>query len=217
MTSDEGSVLKPVSRQVDGHRPHPLLTPEAVSVPIPEFRGPTSGPVGVDRSRVATVDPRSPGGWEVPVRLPDPRAARPRELADVVLAMALEAGRLQALFSGTPGDAEQRRAELVRADRAGDLATVWALAVPEVCAAYRVGVRTAADAADRGEDDTFSSLAALCAVLLGWLTWCGRLPFAVPAELPGGSDTLPFRCAVRGGDPARTAVAAYTEVLAAGR
>ncbi len=176
----------------------------------------TSGPVGVDRGRVATVDPRSPGGWEVPPRLPDPGATRPRALADVVLAMALEALRLQALFSGSRG-ADERMAPLVRADRAGDLATLWSLAVPEVCAAYRVGVLTAADAADRGEDDTFGSLAALCAVLLGWLTWCGGLPFAVPAQLPRGAATLPFRCAVRNGDPARTAVAAYTEVLASGR
>jgi hypothetical protein len=39
----------------------------------------------------------------------------------------------------------------------------------------------------------------------------------VPAELRTGADTLPFRCAVRDGDPARIAVAAYTEVLAADR
>ncbi len=174
-------------------------------------------PLGVDRSRVATVDPRSAGGWEIPRRLPDPGATRPRVLADVVPAMALEAIRLQALFSGTRSAPDERLAPLVRADRAGDLATVWSLAVPEVCAAYRVGVLTAADAADRGEHDTFGSLAALCSVLLGWLTWCGGLPFAVPAELPNGSATLPFRCALRGGDPARTAVAAYTEALAAGR
>jgi hypothetical protein len=172
---------------------------------------------GVDRGRVATVDPGSPGGWEVPARLPEPAVTRPRVLADVVLAMALEATRLQALFAGTQDGVEQRLTALTRADRAGDLATVWALTVPEVCAAYRVGVRTAADAADRGEHDTFGSLAALCGTLLGWLTWCGVLPFAVPAELPGGPATLPFRCAVRDGDPARTAVAAYTEVLAAGR
>jgi hypothetical protein len=172
---------------------------------------------GVDRSRVATVDPRSPGGWEVPARLPDPAATKPRVLADVVLAMALEATRLQTLFSGSRDGVDQRMTALVRADRAGDLATVWALAVPEVCAAYRVGVHAAADAADRGEHDTFGSLAALCGALLGWLTWCGGLPFAVPGELPGGSETLPFRCAVRGSDPARTAVAAYTEVLAADR
>jgi hypothetical protein len=172
---------------------------------------------GVDRSRIATVDPRSPGGWDVPARLPEPSTTRPRVLADVVLAMALEATRLQTLFSGTRDGVELRLTALVRADRAGDLATVWALAVPEVCAAYRVGVRTAADAADRGEHDTFGSLAALCGALLGWLTWCGALPFAVPAELPAGPATLPFRCAIRGGDPARTAVAAYTEVLAADR
>jgi len=177
----------------------------------------TSGPVGVDRGRVATVDPRSPGGWEVPPALPDADTTRPRVLADVVLAMALEATRLQVLFSGTREGAEQRLTALVRADRAGEFAAMWALAVPEVCAAYRIGVRTAADAADRGEDDTFGSLAALCAALLGWLAWCGRLPFAVPAELPGGVATLPYRCAVRDGDPARSAVAAYTEVLAAGR
>jgi hypothetical protein len=177
----------------------------------------TTGPVGVDRSRVAGVDPRSPGGWEVPVHLPEPDATRPRELADVVLAMALEASRLRALFSGSRGPDDERLAALLRADRAGDLAAVWSLAVPEVCAAYRIGARTAADAADRGEDDVFGSLAALCAVLLGWLTWCGRLPFAAPAALTGGVATLPFRCAVRGGDPARAAVAAYTEVLATGR
>jgi hypothetical protein len=177
----------------------------------------TSGPLDVDRSRVATVDPRSPGGWEVPPRLPDPGTTRPRLLADVVLAMALEAARLRALFSGSGRAPDEGLAPLVRADRAGDLATLWSLAVPEVCAAYRIGVLTAADAAERGEDDTFGSLAALCSVLLGWLTWCGGLPFAVPAELPGGPATLPFRWAVRGGDPARTAVAAYTEVLAAGR
>ena len=78
-------------------------------------------------------------------------------------------------------------------------------------------MHTAADAADRGEHDTFASLAALCGTLLGWLTWCGGLPFAVPAELPEGPAGLPFRCAARGKDPARLAVAAYTEVLAAGR
>ena len=174
-------------------------------------------PLAVDRGRVAIVDPRSPAGWEVPARLPDPGATRPRVLADVVLAMALEAARLRALFSGGPGRADHGLAALARADRAGDLATLWSLAVPEVCAAYRIGVRTAADAADRGEDDTFASLAALCAVLLGWLTWSGRLPFAVPAELPGGVATLPFRCAVRDGDPGRTADAANTVVLAAER
>ena len=174
-------------------------------------------PVGVDRGRVATVDPRSPGGWEVPPRLPDPVVTRPRVLADVVLAMALEAARLQALLSGGRGATDERLSPLARADRAGDLATLWSLAVPEVCAAYRAGVLTAADAADRGEHDTFGSLAALCSVLLGWLTWCGGLPFAVPAKLPGGPSTLPFRCAVRGGDPARTAVAAYTEVVTGGR
>jgi hypothetical protein len=173
-------------------------------------------PTGVDRSRVAGVDPRSPGGWEVPVRLPDPRSARPRELADVVLAMTLESARLQALFAGSRGLDDSRLTALVRADRAGDLSTVWSLAVPEVCAAYRVGALTAADAADRGEDDTFASLAALCGVLLGWLTWCGELPFAAPAELPADAGTLPYRVAVRGGDPERTAVAAYTEVLTAG-
>ena len=178
---------------------------------------PISGPLDVDRRRVAGVDPRSPGGWDVPARLPEPAATRPRVLADVVLAMAFEATRLQSLFSGRRDDVERRLTALVRADRAGDLATVWALAVPEVCAAYRVGVHTAADAADRGEHDTFASLAALCGALLGWLTWCGGLPFAVPAELPEGPATLPFRCAVRGKDPARLAVAAYTEVLAAGR
>ena len=177
----------------------------------------TSGPVGVDRSRVAGVDPRSPGGWEVPRELPQPGSARPRELADVVLAMALEAARLQALFSGSYGPDDERLDTLVRADAGGDLATLWSLAVREVCAAYRVGALTAADAADRGEEDTFGSLVALCAVLLGWLTWCGGLPFATPAALPGGPATLPFRCAVRGGDPARAAVAAYTQVLAAGR
>jgi hypothetical protein len=176
----------------------------------------SSGALGVDRSRVAAVDPRSPGSWELPPRLPDPGTTRPRVLADLVLAMALEAARLQALFSGSRGAPDERLGPLVRADRAGDLATLWSLAIPEVCAAYRVGVLTAADAADRGEHDTFDSLAALCSVLLGWLSWCGGLPFAVPAELPGGPATLPFRCAVRGGDPARTAVAAYTEVLAAG-
>jgi hypothetical protein len=177
----------------------------------------TSGALGVDRSRVAGVDPRSPGGWEVPARLPEAGTTRPRALADVVLAMALEAGRLRSLFSGSRGAPDEGMAALVRADRAGDLATLWALAVPEVCAAYRVGVLTAADAADRGEDDTFASLAALCGVLLGWLTWCGGLPFAVPAELPSGAATLPFHCAVRDGDPARIAVAAYTQVLATGR
>jgi hypothetical protein len=177
----------------------------------------TSVALGVDRSRVAGVDPRSPGGWEVPARLPEAGATRPRALADVVLAMALEAGRLRSLFSGSRGAPDEGMAALVRADRAGDLATLWALAVPEVCAAYRVGVLTAADAADRGEDDTFASLAALCGVLLGWLTWCGGLPFAVPAELSSGAATLPFRCAVREGDPARIAVAAYTQVLATGR
>lgn len=173
-------------------------------------------PAGVDRSRVAGVDPRSPGGWEVPARLPEPGTTPARELADVVLAMALEAARLQALFSGSSGPDGDRLAELVRADRDGDLPALWRSAVPEVCAAYRVGVRTAADAADRGEDDTFGSLASLCGVLVGWLTWCGGLPFAVPATLPAGPGTLPFRCAVRGGDPARTAVATYTAVLAAG-
>lgn len=178
---------------------------------------PVSSPIGVDRSRVAGVDPRSPGGWEVPVRLPDPATSRPRELADVVLAMALEAARLQALFSGSRGLDDDRLTALVRADRAGDLGTIWLLAVREVCAAYRVGAMTAADAADRGEDDTFGSLAALCGALLGWLTWCGGLPFAALAALPAGPSTLPFRCAVRGGDPARTAVAAYTEVLATSR
>jgi hypothetical protein len=178
---------------------------------------PVSGPVGVDRSRVSGVDPRSPGGWEVPVRLPDPRTSRPRELADVVLAMALEAARLQALFSGSGVLDHDRLNALVRADRVGDLGTVWSIAVPEVCAAYRVGALTAADAADRGEDDTFGSLAALCAALLGWLTWCGGLPFAAPTALPAGPSTLPFRCALREGDPARIAVAAYTEVLAAER
>jgi hypothetical protein len=183
-----------------------VRTPEP---PIPSLH--------VDRSRVAGVDPRSPGGWEVPVRLPDPGTARPRELADVVLAMALESARLQALFSGSRGPADDRAAALERADRAGDLATLWTLAVPEVCAAYRVGAAAAADAADRGEDDTFASLAALCAVLLGWLTWCGGLPFAEPAALPADVMTLPYRVAVRGGDPARTAVAAFTEVLATGR
>lgn len=135
----------------------------------------------------------------------------------MVLAMALEAGRLQALFSASRGLDDDRLTALVRADRAGDLATVWSIAVPEVCAAYRVGALTAADAADRGEDDTFGSLAALCAVLLGWLAWCGALPFAAPADLAAGPSTLPFRCAVREGDPARTAVAAYTEVVAAAR
>ena len=177
----------------------------------------TSGPLGVDRSRVAGVDPRSPGGWEVPARLPEPTATRPRALADLVLTMALEAGRLRSLFSGSRDAPDELMSALVRADRAGDLATLWSLAVPEVCAAYRVGVLTAADAADRDEDDTFASLAALCGVLLGWLTWCGRLPFAVPAELPGGAATLPFRCAVHEADPARLAVAAYTQVLATGR
>ena len=34
-------------------------------------------PLGVDRGRVAFVDPRSPGGWEVPARLPDPGAVAP--------------------------------------------------------------------------------------------------------------------------------------------
>jgi hypothetical protein len=175
----------------------------------------TSQPTGIDRRRVAGVDPRSPGGWEVPIRLTDPGSLRPRALADVVLTMALESSRLQALFAGSRGLDDETLSALGRADQVGDLAALWTLAVPEVCAAYRVGALTAADAADRGEDDTFGSLAALCAVLLGWLTWCGRLPFAAPAALEGGIATLPFRCAVRDGDPARTAVAAYTEVLAA--
>ena len=172
---------------------------------------------GTGRSRVAAVDPRSPGSWEVPGRLPDPAGSRPRDLGDVVLAMALEAARLQALFSGTGGPDGDRLAALVRADRDGDLPALWRLAVPEVCAAYRVGALTAADAADRGEDDTFGSLAALCAALLGWLAWCAALPFAVPAALPAGAATLPYRHAAGGGDPARTAVAAYTAVLAAAR
>jgi hypothetical protein len=172
---------------------------------------------GIDRSRVATVDPQSPGSWEVPARLPEPGTTRPRDLADVVLAMALESARLRALFTGSRGLDDQRLAALASADRTGDLASLWCLTVPEVCAAYRVGAFTAADAAARGEEDTFASLAALCAALLGWLTWCGRLPFAAPGALPGGVATLPYRSAVRGGDPARTAVTAYTEVLATGR
>lgn len=171
----------------------------------------STGTPGVDRHRVAAVDP---GGWEVPAVLPDPARTPAREAGDVVLAMALEAARLQSLFSGT-GPAAELLADLVRADRSGDLPAVWRTAVVEVCAAYRVGAATAADAADRGEDDTFGSLAALCAHLLGWLSWCSTLPFAVPAVLPAGVGTLPYRCAARGGDPARAAVAAFTEVLAA--
>jgi hypothetical protein len=175
----------------------------------------SAGTTGMDRRRVAAVDPSSPGGWEVPAVLPDPARTPAREAGDVVLAMALEAGRLQSLFSGTGGPAADLLADLVRADRSGDLPALWRTAVGEVCAAYRVGAATATDAADRGEDDTFGSLAALCAHLLGWLTWCSALPFAVPAALPGGVGTLPYRCAARGGDPARAAVAAFTEVLAA--
>ena len=172
---------------------------------------------GIGRSGVAAVDPRFPGGWEVPARLPAPAGGHPRDLGDVVLAMALEAARLQALFSGTHGPDGDRLADLARADRDGDLAALWRLAVSEVCAAYRVGALTAADAADRGEDDTFASLTALCAALLGWLCWCAALPFATPAALPGGPATLPYRHAAGDGDPARTAVAAYTAVLAAAR
>ena len=67
---------------------------------------PISGPLSVDRRRVATVDSRSPGGWDVPVPLPEPGANRPRALADVVLAMAFEATRVQTLFSGTRDDVE---------------------------------------------------------------------------------------------------------------
>jgi len=165
---------------------------------------------------LAGVDPRSPGGWEVPVPLPDARTARPRELADIILAMAFESARLQALFAGSRGVDDRLRA-LAQADRDGDLVRVWLLAVPEVCAAYKVGALTAADAADHGEEDTFGSLAALCGVLLRWLTWCGGLPFAAPADLPRTAAILPYRVAVRGGNPDATAVAAYTEVLAAGR
>ena len=173
---------------------------------------------GADRSRVATVDPRSPGSWEVPARLPEPAGSRPRDLGDVVLAMALETARLQALFSGGRGPDGDRLAALVRADRDGDLRGLWRLAVPEVCAAYRVGALTAADAADRGEEDTFASLVTLCTALLGWLTWCAGLPFAVPADLPDGAATLPYRYASDDDvDPGRTAVAAYTAVLAAAR
>lgn len=172
---------------------------------------------GIGRSRIATVDPRAPGSWEVPARLPAPASGHPRALGDVVLAMALESARLQALFSGTHGPDGDRVAGLARADQEGDLAALWLLAVPEVCAAYRVGALTAAGAADRGEDDTFASLTALCATLLGWLTWCASLPFAAPGDLLGGPATLPYRHAAGGGDPARTAVAAYTAVLAASR
>ena len=56
-----------------------------------------SGPLGVDRRRVAAVDARSPGGWEVPAPLPEPAANRPRVLADVVAGAGeqrLEAGGL---------------------------------------------------------------------------------------------------------------------------
>ena len=175
----------------------------------------TSTALGIGRSRVAGVDPRCPGGWEVPARLPAPQDRRPRELGDVVLAMALEAARLQALFSCAPGLLDERLDDLVQADRDGDLAALWRSTVREVCAAYRVGALTAADAAERGEVDTFASLAALCDALLGWLAWCARLPFAAPGDLPGGTATLPYRHAACDGDPARTAVAAYTAVLAA--
>jgi hypothetical protein len=176
-----------------------------------------SSPLAPDRGRVAAVDPRSPGGWEVPAVLPDATTSRPRDLADVALAMALEAARLQALFSGTQGLTGSRLGDLAHADRTGDLAGIWRTAVTEVSAAYRLGAATAADAADRGEDDTFGSLATLCAHLLGWLTWCSRLPFAVPAALPVDASTLPYRYAARDGDPARTAVSAFTQVLAAQR
>lgn len=169
---------------------------------------------GVARGRTVPVDPGSPGSWEVPVPLPEPIGSRPRQLRDVVLAMALEAARLQTLFAGTGRLDDDRLGNLVRADRTGDLARLWRLAVTEVCAAYRVGALTAADAADRGEDDTFASLTALCAALLGWLAWCARLPFAAPGDLPAGDATLPFRCVAGDGDPARTAVVAYTAVLA---
>jgi hypothetical protein len=171
----------------------------------------------VARGRIVSVDPRAPGSWEVPVQLPEPADSRPRALRDVVLAMALEAARLQTLFAGAGRLDDDRLGDLVRADRTGDLARLWRLAVTEVCAAYRVGALTAADAADRGEDDTFASLAALCATLLGWLAWCARLPFAAPGDLSDGPGTLPFRCAAGDGDPARTAVVAYTAVLATRR
>jgi hypothetical protein len=177
--------------------------------------GTAASRVAVHRRRVAVVDPRSPASWEVPAVLPDPATAPTRDLGDVALAMALEAARLEALFSGTQGVDADLLAELLHADRHDDLTVIWYAAVTGVCAAYRLGAMTAADAAVRGEDDTFGSLASLCAHLLGWLTWCSGLPFAAPGTLPLDVATLPYRRAARGGDPARAAVAAFTEVLAA--
>jgi hypothetical protein len=158
--------------------------------------------------------PLTPGA--VPVELPEPWGTDRAVLAGLLAAMAGESARLQRLFSAAGPD-EDRLAALAAAEASGDRTTLWAVAVEEVCAAHRALALAGARAADAGEDDTFAALAAACGHLMGWLTWCSRLPFCAPAALPEGEPVLAYRYATRNGAPARLAAVAFTEVLAARR
>jgi hypothetical protein len=152
----------------------------------------------------------------VPVELPEPWGTDRAVLADLLAAMARESARLQRLFSAAGPD-QDRLAALTVAEADGDRTTLWAVTVEQVCAAHRVLAIEGARAADAGEDDTFGALAAVCGHLMGWLTWCSRLPFCAPAALPEGEPVLAYRYATRNGAPARLAAIAFTEVLAARR
>jgi hypothetical protein len=152
----------------------------------------------------------------VPVELPEPWGTDRAVLAGLLAAMARESARLQRLFSAVGPD-EDRLGALAAAEEGDDRTTLWAVTVEQVCAAHRALALEGARAADAGEDDTFGALAAVCGHLMGWLTWCSRLPFCAPAALPDGEPVLAYRYATRNGAPARLAAIAFTEVLAARR
>jgi hypothetical protein len=147
-----------------------------------------------------SATPPVPGA--VPVELPEPWDTDRAVLAVLLAAMARESARLQRMFSAVGPD-EGRLAALADAEQRGDRTMLWGVTVEQVCAAHRVLALAGAGAADAGEDDTVSALAAACGHLMGWLTWCSRLSFRAPDALPDGEQALAYRYATRNGAPAR--------------